>query len=246
MKRSLKNLTGFSIETLDKVNGIVRDFLFDEEKWIIKYMEAEFGNIYSNKKILIPRHFLKNPNWEHRIFPINLTGETVTKCPVSKNTEIVSREYEEEIKSYYGIEGAKEYEYVQPTTIVFPPRPIKPPAKKANDTYLESSVRSFREVHRYQIHTTDKNLGHVEDMIVDDDDWQIVYLLIDTSNWSPISKKVLVPIDQLKEISYAQKEVKIGWHSENLMNAPEFNPKTGMEDQYEKDLYDFYTKSLNK
>jgi hypothetical protein len=246
MKRSLKNLTGFSIETIDKVNGNVKDFLFDEERWVIKYLEAEFGNLYSNKKILIPRYFLKKPNWEHRIFPINLTGETVTKCPVSKNTEIVSREYEEEMKRYYGVEGVKEYEYVQPTTIAFPPRPIHPPAKKADERYIESSVRSFREVHRYQIHTRDKNLGHLEDMIVDDEDWQIIYLLIDTSNWSPISKKVLIPIDQLKEISYASKEVKIGWHSDTIKNAPEYDPARLMEETYEKNVFDFYSRSLVK
>ena len=38
---------------------------------------------------------------------------------------------------------------------------------------------------------TDEAIGHVEDFIVDDETWEVRYLVIDTSNWW-FGKKVLV------------------------------------------------------
>ena len=43
---------------------------------------------------------------------------------------------------------------------------------------IETSLRSFREVKGYRIRARDGKLGQIEDMLVDDDDWQIVYLII--------------------------------------------------------------------
>jgi hypothetical protein len=38
---------------------------------------------------------------------------------------------------------------------------------------------------------SDQEIGHVEEFIVDDESWEVRYLVIDTSNWW-IGKKVLV------------------------------------------------------
>lgn len=52
-------------------------------------------------------------------------------------------------------------------------------------------MRSAREVRGYQIQGRDEAIGHVNDFIVDDETWEIRYLVIDTSNWW-FGKKVLV------------------------------------------------------
>ena len=46
-----------------------------------------------------------------------------------------------------------------------------------NDPHL----RSTRQVTGYHIHATDGEIGHVEDFIVDDENWTIRFLVVDTT-----------------------------------------------------------------
>ena len=52
MKRSLKELTHFKVETRDASKGHVQDILFDEKSWIIRYINTDFGNLFSSKEVL--------------------------------------------------------------------------------------------------------------------------------------------------------------------------------------------------
>lgn len=55
MKYSLSNLTDYCIETNDGIKGTVEDFLFDEERWIVRYLVADLGFVLPGKKVIIPR-----------------------------------------------------------------------------------------------------------------------------------------------------------------------------------------------
>jgi hypothetical protein len=50
--------------------------------------------------------------------------------------------------------------------------------QQADNTHL----RSAREVMGYYIEATDGDIGHVEDFILDDETWEIRYMVIDTKN----------------------------------------------------------------
>jgi hypothetical protein len=50
MKRSLKELIGYTIQATDGEKGKVYDILFDDETWIIRYVEADLGNLIFPKK----------------------------------------------------------------------------------------------------------------------------------------------------------------------------------------------------
>jgi hypothetical protein len=52
-------------------------------------------------------------------------------------------------------------------------------------------LRSTKEVAGYRIGAADGEVGHVEDFVVDDEEWAIRYVGVDTSNWLP-GKKVLI------------------------------------------------------
>ncbi len=44
-------------------------------------------------------------------------------------------------------------------------------------------LRSADAVTGYYIHASDGETGHVESFLIDDKDWNILYLVIDTRNW---------------------------------------------------------------
>jgi len=241
-------MTGYNVEMLDGPSGKAKDFLFDEESWIVRYLEIEYGSFFQGKRILIPNTFLKDPDWNKKQFPVNLSQQDLESCPDLDERTPVSRAYEKSLSEYYGIDDYWPTIYAPPMGITpyFPPRPLRSPSKIVDESDMDTSLRSFKEVKGYHIRATDGKLGHVEDMIVDDADWQVVYLIVDTSNWLPWSKVVILSIDWLDKISYTNQEVTINLKSEHIKHAPEYDPSHPIEMDYEKVLYEYYNDILGE
>jgi len=243
MKRSLINIIGFSIEAIDGPKGKVKDFLFDDSNWIVRYMEADLGNLFKNKRVLIPGIFLKKPDIEHKQISVTLDKEKIENCPVPEDMLTISKEYEKMLSEHYGHDWP--WMYAAPEgAVLYPSRPITVPNVDEKD--LSSSLRSLKEVKGYEIHALDGRLGHIDDIIIDENDFQIVYAVIDTSNWLPWSKKVLLSINWLSEISYIRNEVLVNLHTDTIKNAPEFDHDRPVEPGYEQELAEYYNMSLVK
>ncbi len=248
MKRSLKNIIGYTVETTDGEKGKIKDFLFDEEKWIIRYIDVDFGNFFKDKRILLPINVLIDLLWDSKHFLLNITKEDIEKSPTPEDKLTISREYEKELMKHYGF-SAYWSSGDMAQGLYYPIRPINIPSKVVKDENLseekmDSKLRSFNEVKEYHILATDGNLGHVEDMIADDDDWQMIYLVVDTSNWRPWSKKLILLINWLEKISYETREVSINLHSDIIKNAPEYDTHKSIEQAFEEELLEYYEKKF--
>lgn len=246
MKQSLETLTSFTIQTTDGLKGHIKDFLFDEKQWIIRYLEADFGTFFQSRKVLIPRVFLKNPQWQEKHFPVDLATSEIDKCPHLEEHLPVSRKYEQALYRHYNLPVYWSGSYFGPVGKLKPPEPGKPPEKTFDEDEPDTILRSFNEINGYTVHALDGRLGHIDDMIIDDAGWQVVYAVIDTSNWLPWSKKVLIAVEWILKISYFDGEVMINLPTETINNAPEYHPTLPLDDNYEKTLYDFFTGSLIK
>ncbi len=248
MKRSIKDLKDYTIKAKDGTEGKVKDFLFDEEAWIIRYLHADFGNWLKSKKILLPRVFLGTPKWKEENFPVEITKDMIEKGPGIDEHMPVSREYEAELMKYYNLDPYWPYTYSAPAGggLFFPPRPLNVPPKSVNEEDLNTSLRSFKEVKGYDIRTEEEKIGHVDDMIVDDEDWQIVYMVVEINGWLSMSKKVLISIEWLEEISYVENEIKISMTPEKLKKAPQYNTDIDLSQEEEKKMYDFYSWGMTR
>jgi hypothetical protein len=250
MKRSLNNLIKYSLRSKDESKGKVKDFLFDDESWIIRYLEADFGKLFSSKRVLIPRVFLGNPDWEEKEFPIELSEELIKAGPDIQEHVPVSRQYEAELIKHFDLTPYWPYTYAEPSggSLFFPPRPLVVPPIPADvkEEDVDTNLRSFKEVEGYRINAHEKEMGHIVDLIVDDEDWQIVYAVVDFIKWLPMSKKVLISIEGMQEISYVEREVKVDMTPEQLENAPEYDPDKILHVEEEKKLYDFFSWGMVK
>ena len=66
--------------------------------------------------------------------------------------------------------------------------------------------RSTKDVTGRTIQARDGEIGHVSDFVVDDEDWAIRYLIVDTRNWWP-GKKVLISTQWIERISWEESKV---------------------------------------
>lgn len=241
MKRSLKNLKDFSVETKDGIKGEIRDFLFDEDTWIVRYIEADFGTVFRSKKILIPGIYFGQPAWINKVFPVDLTREQIESSPVPDSDKPVSKKYEESLSRHYDYTLPWSY-MTSPTNIPYDPGQSfksieKIPSEKESDT----SLRSFNEVKGYSIVTLDGSLGKLVDIIADDSEWQISFIITDTS-WLPWSKSVILSVHWLKNISYLNREISLDLHTETIRNAPEYDEEYPFTSDFEEALFDYYRK----
>ena len=66
-------------------------------------------------------------------------------------------------------------------------------------------------------------IGHVEDFIVDDENWMIRFLVVDTTNWLP-GKKVLLSPQWINRVEWADSSVYFNLTRESVKNSLRFDP----------------------
>jgi len=81
-------------------------------------------------------------------------------------------------------------------------------------------LRSAREIEGYAVHAVDGDIGHVEDFIVEDDEWHIAYLVAKTRNWLPGRHVLLVP-EWVERFDWDSSEVAIRQTCDEVLHSPE-------------------------
>lgn len=105
----------------------------------------------------------------------------------------------------------------------------------------DSHLRSVNEVVGYSIQALDDHFGHIDDSIIDEQDWAIRYLVADTRNWLP-GKKVLLPAQWISSVSWEQSRVYIDLDRDTVKRAPEYDPSKPITREYEAALYAHYSR----
>jgi len=241
MLRSIKELYGYKISAKDGDLGEAHDFFFDDRIWTIRYLVVDIGSIVPGKKVLLVPSVLEPPVWEMQTFPVSLAKALIKVSPEIDVDKPVSRRCEIELHKHYkwapywltGPLG------VGPIPPVYSPSEQEKEQSSSQEEKGDPHLRSTKEVMGYHIQATNGEIGHVEEFIVDDADWNIRYMVVDTQNWLP-GKKVLVSPGWIKRVSWAESKVYIELPIELIKDSPEYNPSDPVNREYEEGLYDYY------
>ena len=116
---------------------------------------------------------------------------------------------------------------------------IETELRRAAQAQGRPHLRSVKEVTGYRIAAIDGEIGHVEDFFIDEESWQIQYLLVDTGNWLP-GRHVLISLDWVTGISWADSKIHVKVTREQVENSPEYDPRGGVDRHYEDSLFRHY------
>ena len=111
-------------------------------------------------------------------------------------------------------------------------------ARAEREETSDVHLRSANKVTDYHIEAIDGDIGHVEDFIIDEETWEIRYMVVDTQNWWP-GKQVLVAPQWIGRVSWSDSKVYVDLSRETIKNGPEYNPDA-LDRKYEETLYDYY------
>lgn len=236
--RNLKDLAGFTLEARDGEIGKVKEVYFDDQYWFVRYFVVHTGGRFLGQDVLVVPHFIPDVDAEGRRLAVDLTCEQVEKCPPVSSERPVSRHYESEYHRYYGLEP---YWTMGPLGAPPGPRPIPLPTVPPREPE-HPHLRSSDEVCGYHIHARDGELGKVEDLVLDDQDWSVAYIVVDTRRWLP-GKKVLVSPAWITSVDWPGRAVTIDLDRNAIESAPAYDPFRLITAEYEAELCAHYGQS---
>jgi hypothetical protein len=230
----------YAIEADDGRLGTVNDFLFEDARWMIRWLVVDTGHWLPGRKVLLPPSALGHPHPQSRRFPVKLTMQQVKDSPDTDTELPVSRQMEGRVYNYYGWDpywAAAETQFVSPLYLTEsePPEQSRASAQsKGGNPHL----RSTAAVTGYHIHATDGQIGHVEDFLVDDSHWNIRYLVVDTRNWWP-GEQILISPRAVREIDWADQSIHLKINRHRVKGGRVYDP-TRMVDRADEDLTEKY------
>ena len=247
MLRNASVIRGYRIAATDGDIGTVSDFLFDDGTWSVRWLVVDTGNWLGGRKVLLPPLVLGDIDTATQEFAVSLTKQRVKDSPGIDTDRPVSRQMEKDVYHYYGwypywggsymagygyMGGAMASPYWG-----YGPREAEiTEARRRND---DPHLRSIKEVTGYHIEATDGGIGHVEDFLLNDSDWSIHYLVVDTKNWWP-GKKVLISPRSAEKVNWKDRLVNLNVDRQRVKDSPTYDASTTVDRAYEKQFHSYY------
>ncbi len=241
MLERLNRLRGWTMEGTDGEIGKVDDFLFDDDRWAVRYLVVDASSWLNRHALLSPLSF-DRLNSEHKRIRINLTRDLVRNAPDTDLRQPISRRYEAGYASYYhypaywggaGLWGPED----SPGELAGARTAAAFDAARFSEQ--DRHLKRVSEVLGFHIRALDGEIGHIDDFLADTDTWAIRYLLADTSNFIG-GTWVLISPEWVRQVDWNGLMVNVDMNKEQVRNSPQYDPDKPIPREYETRLYEYY------
>lgn len=245
---SLKDLT---IEADDGRIGSVSDFLFDARTWKLRWMVVDTGNWLPGRKVLVHPSAIGQVDYARGELPVRLTKEQVRNSPDIREDEPVSRQMQENLYGYYGWDplwgggnflggGISGMGWPRSSMTAYDEGEVlEADRAESRLDQADPHLRSVAAVTGYHLRATDGLIGHIENFMLESDNWGIRYLIVDTRNWWPGQHVLLAPY-AVKAVSWSDREVVLDISRGQVKSSPPWNPAEAINKAYEQRLHGYY------
>ncbi len=242
---SINDTVGSKVRATDGDIGTVADVLFDDATSTVRYVVVDTGGWLSGRQVLISPVAFGEPDRIAGAMPTNLTRRQVEDSPDIGSDRPVSRQQEAALHTYYDwapywgapmAAGMGPYAYGVAPYWGHPMRAPSAEPQAVEGPEGDPHLRSAKEVIGYSIEATDGEIGHVEDLLVEDGSWLIRYVVVDTKNWWP-GKKVLISPQWMTRVDWADQTVAVDLTREAVKAGPEYQGLDAIDRGYEERLH---------
>ncbi len=204
-----KDLKGTKLLATNGEIGHIHDVYFDDQTWELRYLVVDTGGWLTGRQVLLSPQSFGSYHPETETLCINLLKQQIEASPPTELHQPVSRQYEEAYYRYYGwpaywngdaLTGLGAY------PILLPPTDAEIAVRKQQVKDRELHLRSADAVTGYAIEAIDGTIGHVSGFLLEERDWRIHDVVVETGHWYS-GKEVLIPTEDIKRISYDDSKV---------------------------------------
>ncbi|MBD3333340.1 hypothetical protein GF356_10860 [candidate division GN15 bacterium] len=242
MLRSAKELLGYKVTATDGDAGSAADIFFEDHDWYVVYLVVSSEGWISTRRVLVPRRLVGEPDFQGRRFPVKLPRQEVEDSPSVEADRPVSIQQEQDLLAYYNL---------QPGWIRGPisgfgmPEMTVPSGINDEETIQDQGqqgdahLRSLEEVIGYRLETVDGDIGYVQDAMIDDSQFKIRYLVVDTEDKLD-GRTILLAVPWVSELDWDRALVKTEFSIEQIKQSPQWDGESPIERPYEEALHTYY------
>lgn len=250
MLRSADDLKEYQIQSIDGDLGKIYDLYFDDEAWVIRYLVVTTNNWFFKREALISPIALDTPDWQNKTMQVNLSQKQVDHSPDISVHKPVSRQQEVEYFGYYGypvywggasLWGAGFY----PDGLVLENDKLNESAKgakaKAYEKYQNNDphLRSWDKVKGFVVNGSDGEIGHIQDLLIDEQTFAIRYVIVRANDWW-IGHDILVAPQWFEDMKWSDSSVKINHTRAEVKGAPIYDSLVKMDRDWEIAMHKHY------
>jgi hypothetical protein len=224
--KTLRRLEGFRVLGEGETLGKVMDAYFDDHVWAVRDLVVAGSGRHARLWWLSPHSILRIDQRRRTIETTITAAQWRTTAPDEPDTAIPRATWTGLLK-YYGFP----YSWRGLDRAVAP----RVPSSSGPELHL----RSERRFRHYLVHALDGELGHVEDLLVDEHSWAVRYLVVDTRRWRPGGRVLLAP-EWVLYVSWLEQSVHTSLEQKTVRTAPPYDRRTRIDRAYEARLRQHY------
>ena len=215
--------------------GKIEDLYFDDQRWAVRHLVVRTGNWLNGRSVLVPPGAVRRDLSSEQAIRVSLSKAQVEGSPPVDADRPVSRHYEIAHALYYRyapywsgplLWGNSDYPLLwsigglSDSSLPVMDQGVLDAAQAEIAAAQESHLRSAKEVTGYGVEAVDGRAGRIDDLMVDDQDWAIRYLVVDTRTWLP-GGEVLVPATEVQSVEWAGSTVHVRQDRETIRHEME-------------------------
>ncbi len=253
---TLKEIQEYQLNAVDGEFGKIKAFLVDDFEWIVRYLVVEVGS----RNVLLSVLAVGDPDRDHQVLPVNVTKEKIMNSPNFNVNQRLTRETERQFSDYFEWPYYWEPDDVPntlPGDLTAVPlidmeldreqqegeQELIPQTGTTGSEAAQSNdhLRSTQALFGSTIHTTndDRSAGKLSDIVAQSEDWNVLYLVVDTGGLLT-GKKVLVSPNWVQRIDEAGSRIDVNLKQETIQASPEFHSALDLDSDYQSRLSDYY------
>ena len=210
--------------------GRVRDVYFDDRRFHVRHLVAEFGHWPAHRLVLVSPWSVRHIDVLARVVQTDLGADELVRCADAECDRPVSRQRHVELARYYGLYGFP-YQWPEATLGTVPPLRVR----RQGDRHL----RSARALVGYDVHAGDDDVGHVADFLFGDAAWEIRHLVVALGR-GIARRRVLVPAGWVSRVSWDAAAVTLALPGRVVAAAPTYVPAETPGPELEARLTRYY------
>jgi uncharacterized protein YrrD len=225
---------GTTVTANDGDVGKIEDVYFDDEHLRVRYLVVDTGTWLNSRRVLLSPYAVRMERSTEDQIAVELTRAQVEESPPVETQQPVSRLYEMAHANYYRYPyywagpmawGPTAYPMVDQGATEMSPvaggTPIErdEASEQALQAAQQSHLRSCQELVGYKAVALDGSAGSIDDILVNDDGWEVEQFVVDTRRWLP-GGQVMVPADDMKSINWSAQEVHLDTDKRTVRHSP--------------------------
>jgi len=259
---SLKEMQDYQVRFAGGEQAAVRTVLIDDFDWVVRYLAVHVDD----RVMLLSPYAVDEIDFQNGVISVDVTREMALNSPQIGADMQLSRELEQQLSDHYQwpyywepgdvpntspgdltaiplieLELDRREEEEQQEALI----PETGSRESEGETTAQNiHLRSTNEIFGYSIHTTndDRDAGKLTDLIIQAENWNIQYLVVNTGGRLGTGKSVLVSPTWVQRFDENRFRVDIDLKEDSIHSSPAFTGVRDLTPEYQAKIQEHFTR----